>query len=87
MRVCQPAPVAFQRSMTSTGNRSEISLRGLGERPAALVDRGSREHLAGQRRQVFILLGLNSVRVNPRQVRLQGAGQCGFFRGHWLSSC
>jgi len=31
LRVCQPAPVAFQRSITSTGRRSEISLRGLGD--------------------------------------------------------
>jgi|694.fasta_scaffold15917_5 hypothetical protein len=29
MRVCQPAPVAFHRSMTSVGSRKEISLRGL----------------------------------------------------------
>jgi len=31
IRVCQPAPVAFQRSITSTGNRREINLRGFGE--------------------------------------------------------
>ena len=31
MRVCQPGPVAFHRSMTSTGSRSEICLRGLAE--------------------------------------------------------
>lgn len=29
MRVCQPAPVAFHRSMASVGSRKEISLRGL----------------------------------------------------------
>jgi hypothetical protein len=28
MRVCQPGPVAFQRAMTSAGNRSDINLRG-----------------------------------------------------------
>jgi len=28
MRVCQPGPVAFQRSMTSAGNRSVNNLRG-----------------------------------------------------------
>src|SRR5437773_1196495 len=32
MRVCQPGPVAFQRSMTSTGRRIEMSLRGFAER-------------------------------------------------------
>ena len=32
MRVCQPGPVAFQRSMTSTGSRIEMSLRGFEER-------------------------------------------------------
>jgi len=32
MRVCQPGPVAFQRSMTSMGRRMEISLRGFAER-------------------------------------------------------
>ncbi len=32
MRVCQPGPVAFQRSMTSTGSRMEMSLRGFAER-------------------------------------------------------
>ena len=31
IRVCQPAPVAFQRSITSVGNRREINLRGLAE--------------------------------------------------------
>lgn len=32
MRVCQPGPVAFQRSMTSTGSRMEMSLRGFADR-------------------------------------------------------
>ena len=32
MRVCQPGPVAFHRSMTSTGSRIEMSLRGFAER-------------------------------------------------------
>ena len=32
MRVCHPGPLAFQRSMTSSGRRMEISLRGLVER-------------------------------------------------------
>ena len=31
MRVCQPGPVAFHRSMTSAGKRSEINLRGFGD--------------------------------------------------------
>src|SRR5882672_9717893 len=31
-RVCQPGPVAFQRSITSAGRRSEISLRGFGDK-------------------------------------------------------
>src|ERR1041385_4143672 len=32
MRVCQPGPVALQRSITSTGRRIERSFRGLLER-------------------------------------------------------
>ena len=32
IRVCQPGPVAFHRSITSTGSRSEINFRGLAER-------------------------------------------------------
>ena len=32
MRVCQPGPVAFHRSMTSSGSRIEMSLRGLADR-------------------------------------------------------
>jgi hypothetical protein len=43
MRDCQPAPVAFQRSMTSAGKRSEINLRGLGDTglpPLALREAG-----------------------------------------------
>lgn len=28
MRVCQPGPVAFQRAITSAGNRRDINLRG-----------------------------------------------------------
>ena len=32
MRVCQPEPVAFQRLITSAGNRNEMSFRGLGDR-------------------------------------------------------
>ena len=32
MRVCQPGPVAFQRSITSSGRRMEISFRGFVER-------------------------------------------------------
>jgi len=32
MRVCHPGPVAFQRSMTSTGRRIEMSFRGFAER-------------------------------------------------------
>jgi len=32
MRVCQPGPVAFHRSITSTGSRREMSFRGLAER-------------------------------------------------------
>ncbi len=31
MRVCQPGPVAFHRSITSLGRRSDINLRGFGE--------------------------------------------------------
>ena len=32
IRVCHPGPVAFQRSMTSTGRRIEMSFRGFAER-------------------------------------------------------
>src|SRR6185503_10845092 len=32
IRVCQPGPVALHRSMTSTGSRIEMSLRGFAER-------------------------------------------------------
>lgn len=32
MRVCQPGPVALHRSITSTGSRMEISLRGFSDR-------------------------------------------------------
>ena len=32
MRVCQPGPVAFHRSMTSKGRRMEMSLRGFAGR-------------------------------------------------------
>jgi hypothetical protein len=39
MRVCQPGPLAFQRSMTSAGNRSVNNLRGFGVtgRPRFLI--------------------------------------------------
>ena len=32
IRLCQPGPLALQRSMTSTGSRMEMSLRGLADR-------------------------------------------------------
>lgn len=32
MRVCHPGPVAFQRSITSAGSRSEINFRGFGDK-------------------------------------------------------
>ena len=44
MRVCHPGPVAFQRSITSVGTRSEISLRGFGENgrpPLFILERAS----------------------------------------------
>ena len=46
IRVCQPGPVALQRSMTSTGSRMEISLRGLAKRGRPPLFTTARDNIA-----------------------------------------
>ena len=52
---------------------SRLAIRVRHLRPAGLLEDGAREHLVRQLRQLFILVRLDDMRINTRQIRAQGA--------------